>query len=1171
MKLRILDVPAQYATSVAEHTQGGVVRPVVNGGPGVMPSVLSSPNQAHQALVDLAVQDGWEALYDPTNPNTVITDADGKITQILDSLGNYPPLQAQLYGNETGPADPTQMGSLTGFTGTLYLELDESANISATTVVTPTQPGVFYGSYSDLTVPENIQQANIYANATGDLEVYQSDQQASSNENYRAAVSMGQPNIVTLGVEALLVGNHRLQPDDDVQDPVQVSGQEVFGLASPGISMAGLALSQGSMPQDALARMTSLLAQLSGAGQSTPALTQGFVPSGYASLDDQGHMLTSFRADRPEQLASITKVLTCFLARKLVPNEDLDILIEVVPQYVPEPTTRVPVVTPGDHLSWRDAFHGSLMVSHNQITDTIAHHAGLRLNPGSVAPIDDFVAHMNTVVRSQWGWDEAVFTTPQGRYDCILTPRHVCELLLKVADEDPWLVNVMGTTHHEYVVYWADPERTDDTARWTNIVRDGQSGVPYPELIGGKSGDTPAPTKRSVAVLWRNPSTGRLTASCVLDTGSTSGHRWNVLRDIMTTTRRYYAAPTGWQPQSAGTMLSWEHDGTTPYVAVTQEPGIDRPAAVSPFSVYHAPLPRVQAGDQVTVRATNRAAASDNVARVSIQARIIGGRWSGGTDTIRRIDTATQSWATRTLSGEVTRNGVLQVTLTDERQSATPGFHTRNLEVIITTPEGAVYAYDLDVIDYHLTQDAQPLDSLDTSGGVGEIKATIRAPERWPITEVYGHDWFDARRFQLISDRDSVTLAGHITGVQAHDATTLVLNATTALGPLNAYNVQTHPYQGPLVGLIQEYFTLASDHIPAMTADPALQDRMITAPGWNGELWHHLKMLCAAERIQLEVTPNGIHVRPAPVHSDMPTQVLSRRHDNPSTQLAQYVEVIHRRNRRVQDILVYPHGGWDQDVGILSVNPGEYVVHTLELQTSLESIVQPTHVDYVSRLDRSRSQYTITGDDGQPVSAQEFANAGGRISFRIGDDRRTIEVIMQGPRGLVNDDRKYIRTFSMASRFGDAPYKYSTLRILGTGVMWDEKPIRFPTGVKPSQTGTEIGAVIDNPFLSSMSQVVQAGTQAARKYSGFDPELTVTTTSDRHIAVGGVVNDHRINYRVVSVDRSPVTTTISGKYHLTHQVHEQLQQGTYDQVTQRNQSMIDSTYRDEIGKGKHVL
>lgn len=1158
MILRVLDVPAKYANTHVESIQGGTSQPVTNGGPDVEPSVISGSEQAQKALRDLAERDGWAALYDPTNTDTT-TISDGQITEIRDSLGNMPPL--------TGVATPETVGSLQGFSGELLWPELENSEIQ---IVAPAVT-----SESSYLVSSQNGSNTIFLGSNNTSLVFQESVGAEYySANYGHALNRNVPNIVSfnVGEMSVHVGAHELTPDEELSEPLQNSeyGQLVLGAAT-GVTLGPIVVANNRVEQQTHHRMVSLLSALTGAANTVQQDAQLFVPSGYATVDDRGELLASFRADRPEQLASVTKVLTCFLARKLVPDNELDDLIGVAPQYVPERTTRVPVVTPGDSLSWRDAFHGSLMVSHNQITDTIAHHAGLLLNPESETPIDDFVAHMNATARDDYGWDEAVFTTPQGRYDSILTPRHTCQLLLKVADEDPWLTSVMSTTHYDYVIKWADSDNEDDTSRWTNIVRDGQSGIAYPELVGGKSGDTPAPTKRSVAILWNNPVTGRSTASCVLDTGSSSAHRWDTLRNILTASRHYHAKPDVWSSNNSSTQIAWGYNDMTPYVAITKQPGAQGFAAASPFSVYHAPLPVMRPGDTVTVRAAGRSGIPQLTARVAMQAHLQGGMWDTGTQTIQREDNYSNNseWVTHTLSGKVTRGGVLNVVLTDTTTNRNTSFHTKDVLVTIDTPDGEVHAYDMQLMDYQTTQDTQPLDSSDLSGSVGEFQATVQAPRDWPITATYGSDWLTGKRVNLITQ--GTTIAGHISGVSEKNQSVLSVTGQSVLGPLNAYNVQSRPYQGTLVELFQQYMTLASERIPSLTADPALEGRTITVPGWTGELWHHIKMLCAAERVQLQVTSTGVHVEPAPTDCDMPSSIISRDDANPSSKLAQYVEVVRRNNRWVSDLLVYPHDGWDEKVSILSVNPGEYVVHTIELQTSLESFIQPAHVDYVSRLDRSRSQYTITGDDGQTVSAQEFAEAGGLIQFRVGDDRRTIEVIMQGARGLINDDRKYIRTFSLASRFGDAPYKYSTLRILGTGVMWDEKPVRFPTGVRSTQTGTEVGATIDNPFLSSMSQVVEAGVQAARKYSGFNPELTISTNVDHQTTIGGVMSDRRTNYRVLSVSDTPAVTTISGEYHFTHQNHSQLQQGTYNQVSQQNHSMIDSTYRDEIGKGKHIL
>src|SRR5699024_1539399 len=184
-------------------------------------------------------------------------------------------------------------------------------------------------------------------------------------------------------------------------------------------------------------RMMTLLSNLTHSGASMRPEASGLTPSGYISLQKDTTASISFRADRVEHIASLTKVMTCLLARRFVELHEMDDMIEVVPSYTGS-SSNAPTVNVGDTISWNDAFHATLMVSHNQLSDTLAYHAGVRLDPtadpNSTEPIDAFVSYMNDVAKNEWGWSEAQFNAPQG--SSYLTSRHMSELMFKVEQND---------------------------------------------------------------------------------------------------------------------------------------------------------------------------------------------------------------------------------------------------------------------------------------------------------------------------------------------------------------------------------------------------------------------------------------------------------------------------------------------------------------------------------------------------------------------------------------------------------------------------------------------------------------------------------------------------------------------------------------------------------------
>src|SRR5699024_9082120 len=133
--------------------------------------------------------------------------------------------------------------------------------------------------------------------------------------------------------------------------------------------------------------------------------------------------------------------------------------------------------------------------------------------------------------------------------------------------------------------------------------RDGMSGQPFPEIIGGKGGTSPTPTKRSLAVLWRNPETGQLTSTTVLHTGGDQTNRNVTLRRIITTTRNKHAIPAYWVSGNSQTRVRWGHRNSEPYIAITKDPWLSGRLSASPLDPYSQPLPRVSPGDQVEVTA----------------------------------------------------------------------------------------------------------------------------------------------------------------------------------------------------------------------------------------------------------------------------------------------------------------------------------------------------------------------------------------------------------------------------------------------------------------------------------------------------------------------------------------------------------------------------------------
>ena len=399
-------------------------------------------------------------------------------------------------------------------------------------------------------------------------------------------------------------------------------------------------------------------------------------------------------------------------------------------------------------------------------------------------------------------------------------------------------------------------------------------------------------------------------------------------------------------------------------------------------------------------------------------------------------------------------------------------------------------------------EDTTPLAAGDTYGSTGSLRITIPYPDpdiprsqdtgtKWVLD--YGRDILLGKSF-VFTDSDWGMIDGKITSVNSSQFGMFEVQCETSLNKLNIYNVQAQPFVGTLGDLLRYYCSLASTPIPAI--DSALNTRPISAIGWSGELWYHLKMLAVAEEFEIALV------------SGVPTFRLLRQRDVVKGRdtgrggaldiptLAQTVEVYQYNTVQITNQLVYPPGGWTADppVEILNVNAGEESTYTLELSASVSSISQPTVVSNVSPEYAASSVYTVVGSDGLVVPPALWTANGGMLKVEINDDTTSLTVTVRGASNVPTVQGTWSTNFqiALASDFNNS--RYSTLRIVGSGVAFKKDKRTFRTGITASQTGTIVGETIDNIFLSSTNQCYRAGVRSAVRFAGPVPSASADMT-----------------------------------------------------------------------------
>lgn len=395
---------------------------------------------------------------------------------------------------------------------------------------------------------------------------------------------------------------------------------------------------------------------------------------------------------------------------------------------------------------------------------------------------------------------------------------------------------------------------------------------------------------------------------------------------------------------------------------------------------------------------------------------------------------------------------------------------------------------------YTVQEDSTPLSSQDSSGSVGTMTFSLpKSPgmRPWMLID---------KEVSLVDSRRGSTI-GFVSSVTDEDVNVIQLECQSRLGRLNVYNIQAQPFDGTLRDAFAYYLALANQDFD-LFIDPQIANRPVVFQGWSGELWLTLKQMAAAQSCEVALVSNVILLRPLRTREAVDYRNVTRGRTYGSGQLARAVEVYYYSNKPITEELVYPPGGWSNEVEIITVGAGETIEYPIELSASVTWIQQPQISTFVEPGFNSGSVFTVSGDDGLPINAAQWNDFGGRLSVAINPDTTSLTVHVTAPTGLFNKDATEILTYQLALASGNSS-RYSTLRIIGTGVAFDKQLITVRTLVPDNLAGTDVGITIDNPFLSSLSDAYEAGARAAKFYAGHEMLLSGQMTTINQLGDNG--------------------------------------------------------------------
>lgn len=384
--------------------------------------------------------------------------------------------------------------------------------------------------------------------------------------------------------------------------------------------------------------------------------------------------------------------------------------------------------------------------------------------------------------------------------------------------------------------------------------------------------------------------------------------------------------------------------------------------------------------------------------------------------------------------------------------------------------------------NYRILESSTPLAGGDSSGGVGTIEVDVTKLPYNPIG-------LNAEEELSLVDTNRGSTLGTVRDIGASQEAGARYNvmASNRLGELNI-ETQVLPFNGTLANAFAYYCSLAN-LTSGISVDPAIASTAVRFPGWNGNLWNHMKMMATAVNADLNLISNNIVLRPVRRFEAIRNREVQTTAGVSSTDLALKQEVVWYKTQYITNGLIYPAGGWRADITPLSVSAGETVETILDdgkdVMSSIFSVNQPTAVTSVAPDYTAASVYTVVGDDGIVIQPAQWRDYGGSLTVSVTPDTRGILVKLTGATGLAQASGEPIKTFRIGLASGTSSNDtYSTLRLVGRHIRMEEQSLILPTGVPEYRTGQEFAPTIENPFLNTLEAAYSAGVRGARRYAG---------------------------------------------------------------------------------------
>jgi hypothetical protein len=447
------------------------------------------------------------------------------------------------------------------------------------------------------------------------------------------------------------------------------------------------------------------------------------------------------------------------------------------------------------------------------------------------------------------------------------------------------------------------------------------------------------------------------------------------------------------------------------------------------------------------------------------------------------------------------------------------------VKVVNTSGNGSFVEDSL--ISFSYEEDITSLEPSSIDGGTGQVSFSVQSvstPSK-PNTKLL------INNSMSLVDSDNGTVSFQVKNVSIADGNVANITGDTISGKLNAVKAaKPFPHKdenGVVIGYtVKEalnYYCGLVGVTPVyddnFDVDLDLVEREFI--GWKGNVWEHLKMLCAgvcasdtdSVGIEMYVDNGELHFRKA-LSTVLSTaeRSITESISVDTSESAKSIDVINYNTHYGIDEVIYPENLYSEGEAIgsgfkasindsMQVESGQTITKRFPMSVTLESIGQPECVSTITPLpyDGPTGKYVIVGSDNLPILPAQWLGEGGSLTVALTDVPNEIEVTVTGPRALslptaADPNVQTLAPYKIGVETSDG-VDYPAFYITGTGVFYNKQTTNFLTGSSEAITTVdESPTSVDNIFITTAHDLSAKGVAAAQKICG--PQVNLTRTID---------------------------------------------------------------------------